>query len=288
MKKEKINFIFNPFNVDIQYCLNNNISYIDVIIIKYINYCLSNYKMIKIKNVNEKGEEIEYVWLDIDTLCFSLQMLELSKISMIRRIAKMCDENKILKLVKCDEGTKFKKTYYSLPIDTINAINGYESKQCENSNSEIEFNNSLKDNFISSKEKRIVGSGMNTSSLDIYKDWFCSQSFNNRNIYRIINPEDRNNELGNIVDLSICDLLKAVKNYTNTQSENLFSYSNYTNNKPTKQIIDDLFNDVSFLRQLFPLEFTSLSHSPDDEQIKAKIETKKNELYTKALRIIND
>lgn len=153
---------------------------------------------------------------------------------------------------------------------------------------EIEFNNSLKDNFISSKEKRIVGSGMNTSSLDIYKDWFCSQSFNNRNIYRIINPEDRNNELGNIVDLSICDLLKAVKNYTNTQSENLFSYSSYTNNKPTKQIIDDLFNDVSFLRQLFPLEFTSLSHSPDDEQIKAKIETKKNELYTKALRIIND
>lgn len=141
MEKEKINFIFNPFNVDIQYCLNNNISYIDVIIIKYINYCLSNYKMIKIKNVNEKGEEIEYVWLDIDTLCFSLQMLELSKISMIRRIAKMCDENKILKLVKCDEGTKFKKTYYSLPIDTINAINGYESKQCDNSNSEIEFNN---------------------------------------------------------------------------------------------------------------------------------------------------
>ena len=145
MKKEKINFIFNPFNVDIQYCLNNNISYIDVIIIKYINYCLSNYKMIKIKNINEKGEEIEYVWLDIDTLCFSLQMLELSKISMIRRIAKMCDENKILKLVKCDEGTKFKKTYYSLPIDTINAINGYESKQCENSNSEIEFNNIKKE-----------------------------------------------------------------------------------------------------------------------------------------------
>ena len=146
MKKEKINFIFNPFNVDIQYCLNNNISYIDVIIIKYINYCLSNYKMIKIKNVNEKGEEIEYVWLDIDTLCFSLQMLELSKISMIRRIAKMCDENKILKLVKCDEGTKFKKTYYSLPIDTINAINGYENKQCENSNSEIEFNNIKNEN----------------------------------------------------------------------------------------------------------------------------------------------
>ena len=141
MEKDKIKFIFNSFNVDIQYCFNNNISYIDVIIIKYINYCLSNYKMIKIKNVNEKGEEIEYVWLDIDTLCFSLQMLELSKISMIRRIAKMCDENKILKLVKCDEGTKFKKTYYSLPIDTINAINGYESKQYENSNSEIEFNN---------------------------------------------------------------------------------------------------------------------------------------------------
>ena len=145
MKKEEINFIFNPFNVDIQYCFNNNISYIDIIIIKYINYCLSNYRMIKIKNINEKGEEIEYVWLDIDTLCFSLQMLELSKISMIRRIAKMCDENKILKLVKCDEGTKFKKTYYSLPIDTINAINGYESKQCDNSNSEIEFNNIKKE-----------------------------------------------------------------------------------------------------------------------------------------------
>lgn len=145
MKKEETKFIFNPLNVDIQYCLNNNISYIDVIIIKYINYCLSNYKMIKIKNVNEKGEEIEYVWLDIDTLCESLQMLELSKISMIRRIAKMCDENKILKLVKCDEGTKYKKTYYSLPIDTINAINGYESKQCDNSNSGIEFNNIKKE-----------------------------------------------------------------------------------------------------------------------------------------------
>lgn len=146
MEKEKIKFIFNPFNVDIQYCLNNNISYIDVIIIKYINYCLSNYKMVKIKNINEKGEEIEYVWLDIDTLCFSLQMLELSKISMIRRIAKMCDENKILKLVKCDDGTKFKKTYYSLSIDTINAINGYESKQCGNSNSEIEFYNIKNEN----------------------------------------------------------------------------------------------------------------------------------------------
>ena len=68
-------------------------------------------------------------------------MLELSKISMIRRIAKMCDEGKIIKLVKCDDGTKFKKTYYSLSIDTINAINGYENKQCDNSNSEIEFNN---------------------------------------------------------------------------------------------------------------------------------------------------
>ena len=137
MENEETKFIFNPFNVDIQYCLNNNISYIDVIIIKYINYCLSNYKMIKIKNVNEKGEEIEYVWLDIDVICVSLQMLELSKISMIRRIAKMCDEGKIIKLVKCDEGTKFKKTYYSLPIDTINAINGYENKQY----SKIEFNN---------------------------------------------------------------------------------------------------------------------------------------------------
>lgn len=140
MEKEKIKFIFNPFNVDIQYCLNNNISYIDTIIIKYINYCLSNYKMVKIKNVNEKGEEIEYVWLDIDTLCESLQMLEMSKISMIRRIAKMCDENKILKLVKCDNGTKFKKTYYSLSIDSINAINGYENTQYNNCKLQIEDN----------------------------------------------------------------------------------------------------------------------------------------------------
>ena len=140
MEKDKIKFIFNPFNVDIQYCLNNNISYIDTIIIKYINYCLSNYKMVKIKNVNEKGEEIEYVWLDIDTLCESLQMLELSKISMIRRIAKMCDENKILKLVKCDNGTKFKKTYYSLSIDSINAINGYENTQYNNCKLQIEDN----------------------------------------------------------------------------------------------------------------------------------------------------
>lgn len=168
MEKDKIQFIFNPFNVDIQYCLNNNISYIDTIIIKYINYCLSNYKMIKIKNINEKGEEIEYVWLDIDTLCLSLQMLELSKISMIRRIAKMCDENKILKLVKCDEGTKFKKTYYSLPIDTINAINGYENKQYSNSNEQNAEDIFSIQPFIEEKENPKIDQSTPKQVIDLY------------------------------------------------------------------------------------------------------------------------
>lgn len=153
---------------------------------------------------------------------------------------------------------------------------------------EIESNNSLRDNFISSKEKRIVRSGMNTASLEIYKDWFSTQSFNNRNIYRIINPENCNNKLGKIIDLSIFQFIQSAQKYKNIESEVSFTNSNNSEVKLSKQIIDDLFNESTFLQQLFPLEFTSLSHSPEDEKIKDKIECKKDELYNKALRIIND
>lgn len=246
MKKEKINFIFNPFNVDIQYCLNNNISYIDVIIIKYINYCLSNYKMIKIKNVNEKGEEIEYVWLDIDTLCFSLQMLELSKISMIRRIAKMCDENKILKLVKCDEGTKFKKTYYSLPIDTINAINGYESKQCENSNSGIEFNNIKKEN--ENENPKVVEEVEETKDnikyqdiLDLYHQICTSLS----KVFKLTDSRKKSiNARLNEKDITI-DTFKEV--FTKAQNS---SFLTGNNDRGFKADFDWLLNQSNFYKTL--------------------------------------
>ena len=167
MDNEELKFVFNPFNIDIQYCLKNNIYYDEIIIIKYIAYCLLNYNMTKIKNIDDNGEETEYVWLDIDVLCEALMLLELSKISMIRKINNMCDEGKIIKLVKCDEGTRFKKTYYSLPIETINAINGVPVKKNINTNEYIVLANEKTYNEKTYNKKR---NDIDNSIINLYKE----------------------------------------------------------------------------------------------------------------------
>ncbi len=131
---------------------------------------------------------------------------------------------------------------------------------------ELEFNNSLSDYKLRSKEKRIASGEMNKTSLDIYKNWFASLSDTN-SLYRVIDKSL--NKLGNINDIT-CDnfelKLKELK------ERNKINYiSSCISKNSIENIIKSFFDNIEqdeLLEQLFPIDYLSISHSktPDEKE----------------------
>ena len=154
---------------------------------------------------------------------------------------------------------------------------------------QLEENSSIFDNRIKSKMTRLTRSQLTNDSLEIYKNWFINNHLNieNRKVYRLIENEDRKNNLSWITDLD----LSSFNQETSKKSENKkISCECEKINSDLKAAVQLLFKTEyieAWKKQLFPLDFVQLSHDPQNKEIINKIEKEWNELKAKAERILN-
>lgn len=152
---------------------------------------------------------------------------------------------------------------------------------------EIEKNNALFDNKINSLEKRIFKSSLNSQSLEIYKDWFCKKDLQNKKVFRIINENEKTNKLGKIKDISVFDFLKIKKEKFFKQ--NYFEKSNIQkiDKNELKRFALEKLNEESVQKQIFPMDFISIFHNPNDKSTKQNLDEKIKKLKEKILEILN-
>lgn len=158
---------------------------------------------------------------------------------------------------------------------------------------ELEKNNQLKDNRITTKEKRCAAGSFSNASLEIYLNWFKNKTFNDtkRKIYRIINEEDKHNQLGQIQDINVLQFENKIQNIkleTSTSPSNKYFISQNFNIdlKATAEIFENTSEVEKIKRQLFPLDYVSLSHNTSNTEMKEKIEERFKELYTKIRKLV--
>lgn len=160
---------------------------------------------------------------------------------------------------------------------------GYQHSQPN----ELEINNSLKDFKIKNKQTRLIPGEFSIDSLNIYKEWFQKLNCQNRLIYRLI--EKPNNTLGSIKDTSISDFITIVSNLPEDNNNFTFEDQKFNFNKDSfKSYINQKLNSACWNKQLFPLDYVSLSHDKSNQELISKIEGRQAELYAKIRKILND
>lgn len=179
------------------------------------------------------------------------------------------------------------KDIYFFGLD-LSACKGF---QHSNPN-ELEYNNSIRDSRITSVEKRMTGSICRADSLLIYENWFKNKKLNGRKIFRIIENDEANNNLSEILDISLKELKQIFNNYT-ISKKTFFDYFLATNIEINKEkiysfILENL-NNEKYLKMLFPLDYVALSHNNSDIQlIKNRINEKTNLLKKKLEKLFNE
>ena len=154
---------------------------------------------------------------------------------------------------------------------------------------ELELNSLIKDDRVSSKEKRAVKSQFSKSSLEIYKNWFKNKEIGHRKVYRLIEDTESQNKLGMIKDLNSSSFISFCDNLNSISKENMFIKSNFTYNKEVLiHYLNGEFQSEKCKRQLYPLEFVLLSHNQHNNDVKERIENNHKKLYKKLWGILND
>jgi len=154
---------------------------------------------------------------------------------------------------------------------------------------ELELNNSIFDNNLYSKELRLTRSEFNSGSLNIYLQWFKNFNCKERKVYRIIETDKTKNNLGQIKDLSPSDFLSISQ--TMTEDNPSYKFVNETFENPENSFklnLKNAFYSEKWIEQLFPLDLVSLSHNPDNLELKNKLNERTNNLYNKIEKLIND
>lgn len=147
---------------------------------------------------------------------------------------------------------------------------------------QLEINNSLKDYKIKSKQTRCVPGTFLNDSLLIYEEWFKNAG-NVSSVKRVIDLDYKQNDLGNIKDITSKDFLSQVNCIKETKSTDYFYFSKYNNKSDVmKNRLINLLNDEKYQRQLFPADFLSfeMSLSPENKLI---IQNRINEKLEKLL-----
>ena len=179
------------------------------------------------------------------------------------------------------------KNIYLAGLDMANT-KGFQHSQPN----EIEYNNELKDFRISTREERSYKSELSEGSLKIYLNWFQNQHFTENRCFRII--ENSKNNLNSIKDLSILQFeeeCKKIQLAADTSEQiNYFQDFNFSLDEikiKDSQLIIEKLNNIDFLRQLYPLTMLSLSHNPDNIELKKHLEDEKRKLIRKIQEINN-
>ena len=183
----------------------------------------------------------------------------------------------------------FTKNIYFCGLD-LACAKGFQHTQPN----ELEQNAAIKDNRIFSKEKRIAASGLNSQSLEIYKNWFCNNEvkMQGRKVFRIIEENERKNNLIWIQDINQNELKKLCeKNQKIGASEKakLFSKIDYCiNRKKILELLNDNCVAENWKKLLFPLDYVLLSHNPKNIETKQKINLEWEKLKNKAQEVFDE
>ncbi len=179
-----------------------------------------------------------------------------------------------------------KKDIYMCGLD-LAGQKGYQHLQPN----ELELNNSLKDNRLFTKEKRLAASEFSNASLEIYKNWFISKKLElgNRKVYRVIEKDFRRNNLGWIEDIDENQFKKKLEIIPDENKMTSFfieeEYRDFSKN--VYEYFEKNCENEKWKKQLFPLDYVSLSHNPQNNELYNKIENEYNKLKIKIRTILS-
>ena len=153
---------------------------------------------------------------------------------------------------------------------------------------ELENNSAVFDNRIQTKEKRLSASGFSNASLDIYRQWFNSinLSLQNRKVFRLIEKPQSKNNLGWIQDITVNDFSSFINETTDPDNAEYFTVSSFQPDRKNAALLFSNYDSEKLKKQLFPLDYVSLSHNPDNIEIRNKIEKEWQKLRKKAEGIL--
>ena len=160
---------------------------------------------------------------------------------------------------------------------------------------ELEYNASIKDFRINTKEKRLTASQFSSASLAIYRKWFENYNFNTeeRKIYRVINEDLKKNQLGKIIDINVKTFENKVKYFSGISNQvhtDFFEKQNISCDTICKRAFEH-FEKISkeevWKKQLFPLDYLLLSHNPNNQDAENKIKKSFEKLSDSIKGILN-
>lgn len=175
----------------------------------------------------------------------------------------------------------FTKNIYLCGLD-LASQKGYQHTQPN----QLEINAEVFDNRLITKAQRLTRSELNSSSLDIYRDWFINNPLDlkNRKVYRLV--ENSKNSLGWIEDLNKNSFEKQLALLSDSNKDYFENINLKKNLKSCSTIFTD--NNDKWKHQLFPLDYVLHSHNPDNNEIINKINNSWLKLKMQAERIFDD
>ena len=157
---------------------------------------------------------------------------------------------------------------------------------------ELEKNNEVYDSRLNTKESRIGRSRYNSSSLDIYRNWFISlDKAQTENIYRVLDKESQE-ALGNINDICPLDFNNELKKLCGVEKNISFEKQAASKDRlgaAFNYIINEL-KSPEWSRQIFPADYLSIEKAEDKEKeaLQERLNKKIEKLTAKIRKIADE
>ena len=157
---------------------------------------------------------------------------------------------------------------------------------------ELEKNNEVYDSRLNTKESRIGRSRYNSSSLDIYRNWFISlDKAQTENIYRVLDKESQE-ALGNIKDICPGDFDNEIKKLIGPEKNISFEKQAASKDRlgaAFNYIINEL-KSPEWSRQIFPADYLSIekAENKEKEALKERLNKKIEKLTAKIRKIADE
>ena len=111
---------------------------------------------------------------------------------------------------------------------------------------------------------------------------------NQRKVFRLIENDDRKNSLGSIQDINLQEFTKLSQKFSDNKDQ-VFTETPYKfESSKIKDYINQNINNQNWKHQIFPLDYVSLSHNNENEEMQNKIETEWKNLIQKILGILDE
>lgn len=142
---------------------------------------------------------------------------------------------------------------------------------CHTQPNELETNNSIYDNKLNTKEKRIFMQSRDSIQLEIYRNWFINNSYLFANkVFRISKEKKFKHSLNQIKDITWNELLSQNTILKKIKTNNFFTEKKEI--KPNKKIIKDFFekklSQIEFIKEYYPADLIMINRSKGEQKIK--------------------